>query len=261
MPACYAVIIPACNEEPCLGSVLAGLEAVLDSSRFVICVGVNGSTDRTAEIARAAGVLVGETAERGYGHGCIAAIEHFESRCEPPLGYIFFAADGANDARDIAALVTEHEEGAELVLGARTLLRENRETMQWQHVLANRLLAFWCMMLTGKRFSDLGSLRLIDRALFHRLGLREWTMGWTIEAQVRAAMLGARIREVPVREHARIAGEQKVSRVSWSRTLRIGCEIVAAGWRTRFPGSAEKPLPVRPANCGERRAVNGPYRR
>ena len=58
---------------------------------------------------------------------------------------------------------------------------------------------------------------------------------YAIEAQIRAVELGAKICETPVRERQRIAGEQKVSRVSWQHTLKIGAEIVCAGWRTRFP--------------------------
>jgi len=71
----FAVIIPACDEEPCIGAVLDEILAVLDPHKFIVAVGVNGSTDRTAEIARSRGVLVAETNRKGYGHGCQAAID------------------------------------------------------------------------------------------------------------------------------------------------------------------------------------------
>jgi hypothetical protein len=58
------------------------------------------------------------------------------------------------------------------------------------------------------------------------------TFGWTIEAQIVAAKCGAKICEIPVRERLRLGGWQKVSGVSWRRTLAIGCQIVAAGFRT-----------------------------
>src|SRR5207302_10962296 len=105
--------------------------------------------------------------------------------------------------------------------------------------LANRFLAAWCACLTGKFFVDIGPLRLIERNLFHAMQLREWTYGWTIEAQIRAVLLGATVREVPVRERTRIAGIQKVSRVSWRHSLKIGIEIFCAAWRTRFRQAAE----------------------
>jgi hypothetical protein len=40
--------------------------------------------------------------------------------------------------------------------------------------------------------------------------------------------------EVSVSERPRIAGEQKVTGVSLGHTLRIGLEIIRAGWRCRM---------------------------
>ena len=251
MPACYAIVLPACNEEACIAAVLSELALALDPERFVYVVGVNDSHDRTAEIARAAGVIVGETSARGYGYGCQAAINEIERRGLAIDGYIFCAADGANDPRDIAALVAAHERGADMVLGSRTLERANWTAMNAHYVLANRVFGFWVGLLTGRFFSDLGPLRLIERDLFHALRLCEWTFGWTIEAQVRAVLLGAKIVEVPVRERPRMVGEQKVGRVSWRRTLAVGLKILAAGWRSRMAArspqikAATQPVPVR----------------
>jgi len=245
---CFAVIIPACDEELCLGAVIAELQAELAGQNFLIVVGVNGSTDRTAEIARAHGALVAETDARGYGHGCQAAIDLIEQEHPSVEGYVFFAADGANDPRDIPALLAARECGAAMILGCRTRRRENWRLMNLQYVLANRAFGAFCGVLTGRFFADLGPLRFIERELFRALRLREWTMGWTVEAQVRAVGLGAEIVEVPVRERARIAGQQKVSRVSWRRTLSIGGKIIAAGFRARFgdysPFTAAQPVAV-----------------
>ena len=240
----FAVIIPACDEEPCLGAVLDELRTALAGQSHLIAVGVNGSTDRTAEIARAHGALVAETAARGYGHGCQVAIDLLEREHPPVDGYIFFAADGANDPRDIAALLAARVRGAAMVLGCRTRYRANWRLMNLQYVLANRVFGAWCGLLTGRFFADLGPLRFIGRELFHMLRLREWTMGWTIEAQVRAVRLGAEIIEVPVRERERIAGVQKVSRVSLRRTFSIGGKILAAGFRARFGDYAPVISPV-----------------
>ena len=203
---------------------------------------MNGSApgeDRTAELARnhPSRPLVAETPARGYGHGCQAAIDLIKT-----LGldseidaYVFFAADGANDPRDLTKLLAARRAGADFVLGCRTwpLHRENLAVMGTTHVLANTLLGAWCGLLTGRRFRDIGPLRLIERGLFHHLRLQEWTFGWTIEAQVLAAREGATMIEVPVRERPRLAGEQKVSKVNWRRTLSIGWQIALAGWRAR----------------------------
>ena len=230
----YALIIPACDEAACIRAVLRELELMIAGYAMDIVVGVNGSRDETARIARECGALVAETPQRGYGYGCQAAVELAERALPGVAAFIFFAGDGANDPADLPALLQEFEAGSPMVLGCRTRLHANRTSMEPQFVLANRVFGFLCGCLTGRLFADLGPLRVIDRRLFHQLRLHEWTFGWTIEAQVRAAMLGVNIVEIPARERRRIAGEQKVSRVSWRRTLAIGLRIVIAGFRARF---------------------------
>ena len=59
------VIIPALNEEACIGRLVAELPRPLVSDVIVVD---NNSTDRTAEVARAAGARVITQARRGYGH-------------------------------------------------------------------------------------------------------------------------------------------------------------------------------------------------
>lgn len=227
----HAIIIPARNEEPCLAQVIAELRAVI-GDEIPVAVGVNASTDRTADIARSAGALVAETDLAGYGHGCRAAVDLLNAT-RPVGSYIFFAGDGADDPRDIAALMTEQQRGAEMVLGCRTTRRTNWNLMNWHYVVANRAFGLLCGILTGRRFADLGPLRLIERQLFQKMDLREWTYGWTIEAQIRGVLLGARIVEIPVTYRQRLAGEQKVSHVSTVQTLCVAGQIVAAAVRTR----------------------------
>lgn len=233
----YAIIIPACNEEECLGAVLGEILALVPAKHFSVTVGVNGSSDGTAEVARRMGVLVAEVPETGYGHGCQAAIDRLETLGEKPQAYVFVAGDGANDPRDISALVNAHQRGYEMVLGCRTTDSRNRRVMGWTHVFANRILGLWCSVLSGRLFNDIGPLRLIDRRLFKSLRLQDRRYGWTIEAQIKGALAKARVCEVAVRERPRIGGVQKVSRVSALHTLRIGLAIVAAGWRARWRGN------------------------
>ena len=119
--------------------------------------------------------------------------------------------------------------------------------MTLRHIIANALLGLGCGVLGGRCFSDLGPLRLINRRLFEKIAPQEMTFGWTIEAQIAAARLEAAICEIPVTERRRIGGRQKVSGVNWRQTLAIGCEIVAAGYRTsrRYP-AAPRPAFVPP---------------
>lgn len=226
------IIIPACNEAPAIALVLEELLRETDPEKFVVSVGVNDSSDATAEIARRYPVLVSETAQRGYGFGCQVAIERMESVLPPVRGYVFFAADGASDPRDLISLLAAFDAGNDFVLAARTTTFANWPVMKFSHVIANFLLGSWCGLLAGRWFSDLAPLRLIGCDLFRAIEPREFTFGWTIEAQIAAAKLGARICEVRGRERPRVAGEQKVSGVNWRRTFSIGCRIFVAGIRT-----------------------------
>jgi glycosyltransferase involved in cell wall biosynthesis len=229
-----AIIIPACDEAECIGRVLDELLVVVDPRKFVVTVGVNGSTDRTAEIARTHGVWVAETKQRGYGYGCQAAIDLITTAVPQVRAYIFFAGDGASDPQDIRPLVGAYEQGYTFVLGARTARLRNWGTMRLSHVIANFAVALWCGVLAGRWFKDLAPVRLIDRELFETIAPREMTYGWTIEPQIAAARLGAPICEVAASERPRLAGKQKVSGVTWRRTFAIGCRILAAGWRARL---------------------------
>jgi hypothetical protein len=250
----FAVIIPACDEEACIGQVLNELLRTLDPEKFAVAVGVNGSSDRTAEVARAHGVWVAETPRRGYGHGCQSAIDLLGNVLPPVRAYIFLAGDGASDPGDVRRLVQAYEQGYRFVLGARTAQLRNWRTMRVSHVIANFAVALWCGILAGRWFNDLAPVRLIDRNLFETIAPQEMTFGWTIEAQVAAARLGAPICEVPASERPRLAGEQKVSGVTWRQTFEIGCRILAAGWRARLrfrgvesgSGHPEKALVAQP---------------
>ena len=241
-----AIIIPACDEAESIGVVLDELLGAIDPEKFVVAVGVNGSSDATAELARRRPVLVAETSARGYGHGCQAAIGLTNNLFPHAQAYLFFAVDGANDPADLQRIAAAFYEGYDFVLGRRTRSLRNWPTMTLRHIIANSLLGFWCGILTGRFFSDLGPLRAISRRLFEEINPQELTYGWTIEAQLAAARLGASIREIPVRERKRIAGRQKVSGVTWRQTLTIGCRILAAGHRTwkRWPAAPPLPLPA-----------------
>ena len=236
-----ALILPACHEEEAIWAVLDELQTNLDPQWiWIVAVGVNGSPsgkDHTAGLARQHPLcpVVAETPVQGYGHGCQAVIDRLEGMGMAPDAFVFYAADGANDPADLLLLLKAYEQGSDFVLGCRTRWRRdgNLAVMGWPHVLANRLLGAWCGLLTRRSFHDIGPLRLIERGLFHQLNLREWTFGWTMEAQVVAARLGSKMIEISVRERRRLAGRQKVSKVSWRRTLSIGWQIALAGWRAR----------------------------
>src|SRR6195256_3292962 len=218
----FAIVIPACDEEECIGRVLDELLAVIGPEKFVVAVGVNGSSDRTATIAREHGALVAETRQRGYGYGCQAAIDYITAALPQVRAYIFFAGDGASDPQDVRTLVKAYERGYTFVLGARTAQLRNWRTMRVSHVIANFLVALWCGVLAGRWFKDLAPVRLIDRELFETIAPREMTYGWTIEPQIAAARMGAAICEGTASERPRLARRPKGWGGNRGRTFAIG---------------------------------------
>ncbi|MEM1296075.1 MAG: glycosyltransferase family 2 protein [Verrucomicrobiota bacterium] len=229
---CYGVVIPVYNEEECLGAVLDELRNEWPGqSSFEIAVGLNGTTDLSGEIASQRGAIVGQTDHRGYGHGCMAAIDAFRDEGIGVDAYIFFAGDGASDPEDLKLLIDRFEAGNQLVLGTRTTSCRNWRR-PWRRGLANLVLGAWATLLSGHVYADLGPHRIIDRNLFEKMDQKELTWGWTIEQQILAPKLGAKISSVRVGERSRIAGVQKISGVSLKQTLKIGWEIFKAGFRS-----------------------------
>ncbi len=228
-----AIILPVRDEEAALVPVLAELLPHATRLGAVVAVGLNDCRDRSRAVAERHGVLVGETSVRGYGHGCLAAIEAVGSAGLRPDAYVFMAADGAHDPAELPRLLTAWRAGAQLVLGQRTSTAANWPQLGYSRAAFNLVLGAWAGVLSGRFYRDLGPFRIIDRIVFERIGARETTWGWTIEPQVVAPRFGVRVAEVSVTERPRIAGEQKVTGVALTHTLRIGWEIVRAGWRSR----------------------------
>ncbi len=241
-----AIILPARDEEAALAPVLAELLPHAARHDAVIAVGLNDCSDRSRAVAEQHGALVGETGIRGYGHGCLAGIAAVHSAGLRPAAYVFMAADGAHDPAELPRLLAPWRAGAGLVLGQRTGIPQNWTKLGFARAFSNVLLGAWAGLLCARWYSDLGPYRLIARELFETMAPAETTWGWTIEPQILAARLGARIAQVRVTERPRIAGEQKVSGVSFGHSLSVGLAIARAGLRCRFRARvAPRPLPTR----------------
>ncbi|MCZ6806085.1 MAG: glycosyltransferase family 2 protein, partial [Deltaproteobacteria bacterium] len=109
------VVIPALNEERALLKVL---EEIPRSSVRRVVVADNGSTDRTAAVARQAGAEVVHEPERGYGAACLRALGYLSS--DPPDIVVFLDGDYSDHPAELPSLVDPILRGeAELVIGSR----------------------------------------------------------------------------------------------------------------------------------------------
>jgi glycosyltransferase involved in cell wall biosynthesis len=225
------IIIPCLDEEPAIGQLVATLRRHLDVGDRVIVVD-NGSRDRTARVASAAGAEVVSEPHRGYGRACLAGLRAAEDGI-----IVFLDGDGADRPEDLARVVAPIRAGtADLVVGA----RRDREpgSMTAAQRLGNRLATSLIGLLCGVRVTDLGPMRAIrvDRLLALRPDAR--TYGWSTEMTVKALRAGYRYLEIPVRHRRRI-GVSKVSG-TFSGSVRAGFRILwtAARWSRWRPGDA-----------------------
>lgn len=204
------VIIPAFNEEQSIGRVLAEIPAGL--VREVIVVD-NNSSDQTGAVAAAAGATVLRESRPGYGHACLAGMAHAFARpaAEQADIIVFLDGDYSDYPADMTALVQPIIRGeADMVIGSRALGERENGSMLPQQLFGNWLATTLLRWFYGARFTDLGPFRAIRREALQRIGMQDTTYGWTVEMQLKAAKLGLRSTEVPVRYRRRI-GVSKVS--------------------------------------------------
>jgi len=234
------VLIPALDEEDALPLVLSEIPRELADTIVVVD---NGSRDRTAQAARAGGARVVFEPRRGYGQACLAGIDALLGAAagREALGeqdvIVFLDADHSDYPEDLPCLLEPILAGeADLVVGSRMLDPESRRALLPQARFGNRLACGLMRLLFGARHTDLGPFRAIRVAALERLGMRDRDFGWTVEMQLKAVVLGLRVREVPVRYRARI-GQSKISG-TLSGSVRAGWKILGwiLGWRLALLG-------------------------
>jgi len=215
-----SIVIPALDEEHSLPLVLAEIPRGI-ADRVVVVD--NGSTDKTAEVARAAGATVVSEPRRGYGSACLAGIA-----AVPDADVIVFLdADHSDRPEEMPLLVRPILDGtADLVLGSRTLGGAEAGAVLPQAAFGNWLSTRLIWLLFRRRYSDLGPFKAIRASSLRSLGMRDRDYGWNVEMQIRAIKKGLRVVEVPVSYRRRIGGASKIS-----GTLR---GTIGAGWKMLF---------------------------
>ena len=188
----------------------------------------NGSRDRTADVARAAGARVVAETRRGYGQACLAGIAALGDSVDV---VVFLDGDHSDHPEQLPEVVAPIAAGrADMVIGSRTLGRAEPGSHPWHAVAGTRFCVGLMNLLIGTRATDLGPFRAITREALARLDMRDRNYGWTVEMQVKARRAGLRVVEVPVDYRARI-GRSKVSGTV-TGTVRAAAKIL--GTITRY---------------------------
>jgi len=213
-----SVIIPALNECESIGQVVASMPWQLIAECIVVD---NGSTDGTAEIARAAGARVVHS-PRGYGAACKAGAQaaHGDSAI-----LVFMDGDGSDVITDLPRLLAPLlDDTSDFTIGSRMRGHCEPGSMLGSQIFAAHLVSFLLRAVRGLHYTDMGPFRAIRRSSFELLDMSEMTYGWNLEMQIKAAQHKLRILEIPVDYRCRIGGDSKVSgdlRASIKAAVRI----------------------------------------
>lgn len=193
------IVLPCLNEEGALPWVLSRLP---EGYRAIVVD--NGSTDRSAEIAAAAGALVVRESRRGFGSaahaGLLAASAPIVAFCD---------ADASMDPRDLEPLVALITSGsAELALGRRR--PTTRGAWPLHARCANFALAWLMRRATGVPLHDLGPMRAANREALLSLELTDRRSGYPLEMVLKASRSGWAITEKATPYSPRV-GRSKVT--------------------------------------------------
>jgi glycosyltransferase involved in cell wall biosynthesis len=153
-----SIVLPAYNEGGAIGRTLDAIAHATDLPPHEVVVVDDGSSDRTGEIAVAAGArVIRHPDNAGYGRSLkdgITAAAHDT--------IVILDADGTYPIADIPRLLAEFERGFDLVVGARNGVHY-RGT--WFKAPLRAVLTFLVEFTVGRRVADVNSgLRVFRRA-------------------------------------------------------------------------------------------------
>ena len=224
------VITPAYNEEAALPPVLAALEPLRRGGVEVIVVD-DGSTDRTRDVAEAAGFWVLQLdTNQGKADAVRAGLAVAMGR-----KIIVVDSDGTYPVNAIPAIIGLLDR-FDIVLGARITGRDNIPVLNRYGNAALRTAIHW---FSGFRSKDpLTGLYGIRREHLEAMDLRSRGFGLEAEICVKAARMGLRWTDHPI-TYAERVGESKLS------PIRDGLVITSTVVKTLFSGPRVPPAPGR----------------
>ncbi len=219
-PAMISIVMPCLNEEQTVESCVRKALAWLDRSPYngEVVVVDNGSTDRSAELAAAAGARVVFEPRPGYG----AALRRGFAEGKGDW-LVMGDCDDTYDFSDLDPLMKPLAEGYDMAVGNRFAGGIAPGAMTWSHrYIGTPVISFLLRMFSGLKVGDSQcGLRAFTRGALDRLALRTDGMELASEMILKSARRGLKVADIPVPYDIRL-GEAKLNtmRDGW-RHLRF----------------------------------------
>lgn len=226
-PPRIAVLLPCYNEEVAIGQLVTALKQALP--RIPIYVYDNNSTDRTSEIAAAAGAIVKFEPQKGKGN----VVRRMFADIDADI-YLMMDGDMTYDVSRANELIAKlQNETLDMVVGRR--LTDDPNAYRAGHRWGNNALTGTLKIIFGQRFEDI----LSGYRVFSRRFVKSFptlSKGFEIETEmsIHALELGLPVAEVDTDYFARPEGS-----FSKLNTYRDGVRIL---WTIMNLFRTEKPL-------------------
>jgi glycosyltransferase involved in cell wall biosynthesis len=214
-----SVVMGTYDEEAAIATVLEDVASVTDGRAEVVCV--DGSEDRTPEIAEDHGARVIRQEPQGYG----VAVERALRAADRPV-VVTTDCDDTYPMEALPEFLAEINDGADVVSGDRITPRA--EAMPRLNRLGNRAFALLASPLVGRRVHDTTTgMRAYRREVIRSI---EWTenTGLSAELLIRPILRGHDVRERPI-DYRERAGQTKLDPFSGGAAiaksiLKVGIE-------------------------------------
>ncbi len=183
--------MPAYNEEKYIGSVILQARQFTDE----VVVVDDGSSDRTAQVARLAGATVIRH-ERNSGYGATVQTVLAEAKKRNPDVLVLLDADGQHNPEEISSLVNAIYDGSDVAIGSR---KKKSENIPAYRKFGQNIISYFTRVLSRSTLSDTESgFRAFSRKALNVLEPKERGMAISAETISEATAKGLKIAEVPI---------------------------------------------------------------
>ena len=221
-----SVVMGTYNEEAAIGKVIQDVETVSDGEARVVCV--DGSDDRTPEIAREHGARVIRQEPRGYG----VAVREAVLAADRPV-VVTTDCDDTYPMEQLPEFLERINEGYDVVSGDR--LYYGAEAMPGFNRAGNQAFALLASALAGEHVHDTTTgMRAYRRSVLQEIDWTENT-GLSAELLLRPLMREYAVRELPI-EYRERRGETKLDPIEGGAAIAKSILTVSLEERLREEG-------------------------